>query len=259
MSKNLKPIYQRIILKLSGEALQKSHESGINNKTLNYIAKEIKKLVHMHIQVGIVIGGGNLFRGKSLKKTGMNRVISDHIGILATIINGLAIQDALHKTCVNSHLMSPIPLNSICDCYNWYKAIDLLQNNNVVIFSAGIGNPFFTTDSAACVRGIEIKADIVIKATKVEGVFSEDPRKNQNATFYNQISYKDIIRKKIKIMDLTAFSLAKDHNLPICIFNFNKPGALQRIIMGDKTEGTLITNNYKVINKKHKNKYKTNS
>ncbi|MCR3754874.1 MAG: UMP kinase [Candidatus Westeberhardia cardiocondylae] len=242
MYKNSKPIYQRILLKLSGEYLKQSHGFGINIKKLQYIAQEIKKLIKLNIQIGIVIGGGNLFRGSCLKKLGINPVTSDHIGILSTIINGLAIHDTLQNMNINSCLMSQIPLHSICEAYHWDKAIKLLQKNYVVIFSSGTGNPFFSTDSAACLRGIEIQANIVLKATKVKGIFSKDPMKNKNTIFYKKLSYTEVITKDIKVMDLTAFILARDHNLPIYIFNFNHPGALQKIVMGEENEGTLITN-----------------
>lgn len=241
MAINAKPIYQRILLKLSGEALQGAEGFGINANVLDRIAKEVKELVKLSIQVGVVIGGGNLFRGTALAKAGMNRVVGDHIGMLATVMNGLAMRDALHRAYVNARLMSAIPLNGVCDNYSWAEAISFLCNNRVVIFASGTGNPFFTTDSAACLRGIEIKADAVLKATKVDGVFSADPIEYTNAILYDQLSYQDVLKRELKVMDLAAFALARDHNLPIRVFNINKPGALRRVVMGDK-EGTLITN-----------------
>ena len=219
MATNAKPVYKRILLKLSGEALQGTEGFGIDASILDRMAQEIKELVELGIQVGVVIGGGNLFRGAGLAKAGMNRVVGDHMGMLATVMNGLAMRDALHRAYVNARLMSAIPLNGVCDSYSWAEAISLLRNNRVVILSAGTGNPFFTTDSAACLRGIEIEADVVLKATKVDGVFTADPA---------------------KVMDLAAFTLARDHKLPIRVFNMNKPGALRRVVMGEK-EGTLIT------------------
>lgn len=235
------PVYRRIILKISGEALQGSAGFGMNSEILDRMVLEIKDLVNIGIQIGIVIGGGNLFRGTRLIKYGVNRVIGDHIGMLATIINGLVILSALHRVYVNSYLMSAIPLQGICAHYNWSKAIDLLSNNRVVVFGAGTGNPFFTTDSAACLRGIEIEADAILKATKVDGVFSNDPIQCPNdSTLYNQLSYRDVLDRELKVMDLTAFTLARDHSLPIHIFNIKKVGALKRILMGYK-EGTLIT------------------
>ncbi|BAH83063.1 UMP kinase [Candidatus Ishikawella capsulata] len=236
----MKPIYQRILLKLSGEGLQGANNFGIDEQKLNIIAKEIKELSNLKVQVAVVIGGGNIFRGASLANIGMNRVVADHIGMLATVINGLAIRDSLQRIQVNARLMSAIPLNGICDNYSWTKAISLLRANKVVIFAAGTGNPFFTTDSAACLRAIEINANIVIKATKVDGVYSADPIIYPKAVLYNTLNYKDILQKELKIMDLAAFTLARDHQLPIHVFNMNKSGALIRIVMG-KTEGTLIS------------------
>ncbi|AKZ66061.1 UMP kinase [Candidatus Palibaumannia cicadellinicola] len=238
----LKPIYQRIIIKLSGESLLNvSDKFGINASALTYIAKEIQTLVKLRIQIGIVIGGGNIFRGNILNQIGINRVVSDHIGMLATIINGLAINNALQRIYIKTSIMSSITLDGICEKYSVEKAINLLDNNIVVIFTAGIGHPFFTTDSAACLRGLETEANVVLKATKVDGVFSEDPKNNPNAILYDQLSYQYVIKNELKIMDLAAFTLARDHNLPIRVLNINKQGALFRVVMGHK-EGTLITN-----------------
>ncbi|TAA43762.1 UMP kinase [Corallincola spongiicola] len=240
MSINPKPAYRRILLKLSGEALMGDEEFGIDPKVLGRMAHEIKELVELGVQVGLVIGGGNLFRGQKLSEAGMNRVVGDHMGMLATVMNGLAMRDALHRAYVNARLMSAIPLNGVCDSYNWTEAISLLKSGRVVIFSAGTGNPFFTTDSAACLRGIEIEADVVLKATKVEGVYSADPVKDPSATLYSHLSYDEVLDRELKVMDLSAFTLARDHNIPIRVFNMNKPGALRSVIMGE-SEGTLIS------------------
>lgn len=240
MSSNTRPVFRRVLLKLSGEALMGDEGFGIDPKVLDRMATEIKELVEMGIQVGLVIGGGNLFRGQKLSQAGMNRVVGDHMGMLATVMNGLAMRDALHRAFVNARLMSAIPLNGVCDDYNWAEAISLLKSGRVVIFSAGTGNPFFTTDSAACLRGIEIEADVVLKATKVDGVYSADPVKDPNATLYSQLSYDEVLERELKVMDLAAFTLARDHNLPIRVFNMNKPGALKRVIVGEN-EGTLIS------------------
>jgi uridylate kinase len=239
MSTSPKPTYRRILLKLSGEALMGDEGFGIDPKVLDRMAQEIKELVELGVQVGIVIGGGNIFRGEGLAKAGMNRVVGDHMGMLATVMNGLAMRDALHRAFVNARLMSAFPLNGVCDNYSWAEAISLLKSGRVVIFSAGTGNPFFTTDSAACLRGIEIEADCVLKATKVDGVYSADPVKDPNATLYNQLTYNEVLDKELKVMDLAAFTLARDHNMQIRVFNMNKPGALKRVIMGE-TEGTVI-------------------
>ncbi|UDG79893.1 UMP kinase [Candidatus Steffania adelgidicola] len=240
MATNAKPIYRRILLKLSGEALQGAEDFGIDASILDRLAQEIKELVDLGIQIGVVIGGGNLFRGAGLAMAGMNRVMGDHMGMLATVMNGLAMLDALHRSYVNARLMSAIPLNGVCDNYSWAQAIRLLRKHCVVIFASGTGNPFFTTDSAACLRGIEIEAEAVLKATKVAGVFSADPVKHPEARLYDQLSYQDVLEKELKVMDLAAFTLARDYNLPIRVFNMNTPGALRRVVMGDK-EGTLIT------------------
>lgn len=240
MSTNPNPTYRRILLKLSGEALMGEEPFGIDARVLDRMAQEIKEILELGVQVGVVIGGGNLFRGEGLAKAGMNRVVGDHMGMLATVMNGLAMRDSLHRAYVNARLMSAIDLAGVCDRYSWAEAISLLKSGRVVIFSAGTGNPFFTTDSAACLRGIEIEADVVIKATKVDGVFSADPVTNPDATLYNKLDYSDVLSQELKVMDLAAFTLARDHNMPLRIFNMNKPGALKSVIMGED-EGTLIT------------------
>lgn len=239
------PRYKRILLKLSGEALQGDEGFGIDASVLDRMALEVKDLVEMGVEVALVIGGGNLFRGAGLAKAGMNRVVGDHMGMLATVMNGLAMRDALHRIEVNARLMSAIPLNGVCDDYRWTEAISLLRHGKVVILSAGTGNPFFTTDSAACLRGIEIEADVVLKATKVDGVYSADPVEHPDAQLYKTLSYEKVLDDELKVMDLAAFTLARDHNLPICVFNMNKPGALRRVILGEQ-EGTLINNDVKV-------------
>jgi len=239
MSTNQKPAYRRILLKLSGEALMGDEGFGIDPKILDRMAQEIKELIELDIQVGLVIGGGNLFRGAGLADAGMNRVVGDQMGMLATVMNGLAMRDALHRAFVNARLMSAIDLAGVCDRYNWADAISLLKSGRVVIFSAGTGNPFFTTDSAACLRGIEIEADAVLKATKVDGIYSADPVSNPDAELYSQLSYGEVLEKELKVMDLAAFTLARDHSMPIKVFNMNKPGALKSVIMGE-SEGTTI-------------------
>ena len=239
MATNAKPVYKRILLKLSGEALQGSEGFGIDASILDRMAQEIKELVELGIQVGVVIGGGNLFRGAGLAKAGMNRVVGDHMGMLATVMNGLAMRDALHRAYVNARLMSAIPLNGVCDNYSWAEAISLLRNNRVVILSAGTGNPFFTTDSAACLRGIEIEADVVLKATKVDGIYTADPKKDLNATRYSDITFDEAISKNLGVMDATAFALCRDQKMPIKVFSIFKEGGLMRVIKGED-EGTLV-------------------
>ena len=239
MTANPKPVYRRILLKLSGEALVGEQGFGIDPKVLDRMAQEIKELIELGIQVGIVIGGGNIFRGEGLANAGMNRVVGDQMGMLATVMNGLAMRDALHRAYVNARLMSAVDLKGVCDSYNWADAISSLKRGRVVIFAAGTGNPFFTTDSAACLRGIEIEADVVLKGTKVDGVFSEDPVKNPDAEMYKVIDYATVLEKELKVMDLSAFTLARDHKMPIRVFNMNKPGALRSVIMVEEI-GTLI-------------------
>ncbi|QOI11308.1 UMP kinase [Blochmannia endosymbiont of Colobopsis nipponica] len=234
------PIYRRILLKLSGEVLRDGIDLGINVGMLTRLVQEIKELVQLGVQVGIVIGGGNLFRGSLLVKEGINRVVGDHIGMLSTVINGLAISNILRKFFIKTSIMSAIPLNELCDNYNYMKAIHLLHNNYVVVFVAGTGNPFFTTDSAACLRGIEIEAEVILKATSVDGVFSTDPAQSSNAILYDQLTYQDVLKNEFKVMDLAAFTLARDYDLPIRIFNVHKSKVLWRIVMGYK-EGTLIS------------------
>ncbi|NRA55644.1 MAG: UMP kinase [Gammaproteobacteria bacterium] len=239
MTANPKPVYRRILLKLSGEALVGEQGFGIDPKVLDRMAQEIKELIELGVQVGIVIGGGNIFRGEGLANAGMNRVVGDQMGMLATVMNGLAMRDALHRAYVNARLMSAVDLKGVCDSYNWADAISSLKRGRVVIFAAGTGNPFFTTDSAACLRGIEIEADVVLKGTKVDGVYSEDPVKNPDAEMYKTIDYATVLDKELKVMDLSAFTLARDHKMPIRVFNMNKPGALRSVIMGEEV-GTLI-------------------
>ncbi|CAL4326297.1 UMP kinase [Buchnera aphidicola] len=241
MSTNEKFIYRRILLKISGEVLQGINKFGIDIESLKRIAKEIKSIVQIGVQVGLVIGSGNLFRGARLSKMGLNRVASDHIGILSTVINSLAMRDTIKSvSSIKTCLMSAIPLNGICEIYSYERAMSLLSNRCIIIFAAGTGNPFFTTDSAACLRGIETESDIILKGTKVNGVYSTDPKKDSNAILYKKLSYKDVLKKELKVMDLAAFTLARDYELPIRVFNINKPGSLYRIVIGND-EGTLIT------------------
>lgn len=204
------------------------------------MALEIKELLAEGVEVGVVLGGGNLFRGAKLAKAGMNRVVGDHMGMLATVMNGLAMRDALHRAEVNAKLMSAFQLNGICDTYNWSEAIKMLREKRVVIFSAGTGSPFFTTDSAACLRGIEIEADVVLKATKVDGVYDKDPAKFADAKLFNKLTYAEVIDQELQVMDLAAFTLARDHGMPIRVFNMGKPGALRKVVFGTE-EGTTIS------------------
>tara|TARA_B110000503_G_scaffold20552_1_gene30903 strand:- start:19077 stop:19802 length:726 start_codon:yes stop_codon:yes gene_type:complete len=231
--------YKRILLKLSGEALTGSERFGIDPKILDSMALAIGQLVGIGVQVGLVVGGGNLFRGAALQKAGLDRVTGDHMGMLATVMNALAMRDALERSNIATQAMSAIPMTGVVDHYDRRKAIRALMNGDVVIFSAGTGNPFFTTDSAACLRAIEMDAELVLKATKVDGVYSADPMKDPNAVKYERLSYDEVLDKKLEVMDLTAICLCRDHNMPVRVFEMEKPGALLNIVRGGN-EGTLI-------------------
>ena len=233
------PKYQRILLKLSGEALGVDGV-GIDPKVLDRTALEIGQLVGIGIQVGLVIGGGNLFRGAALSAAGLDRVTGDHIGMLATVMNALAMRDALERANIQTVVMSSIPMSGVVEHYDRRLAIRHLQEGDVVIFSAGTGNPFFTTDSAACLRGIEIEADIVLKATKVDGVYSDDPVTNPSATRFDAITYSKVLDDQLGVMDLTAICLARDHDMPLRVFKLDKQDALLNAVVSDD-EGTLVT------------------
>jgi uridylate kinase len=231
--------YKRILLKLSGEALTGSESFGIDPKILDSMALAIGQLVGIGVQVGLVVGGGNLFRGAALQQAGLDRVTGDHMGMLATVMNALAMRDALERSNIATQAMSAIPMTGVVDHYDRRKAIRALMNGDVVIFSAGTGNPFFTTDSAACLRAIEMDAELVLKATKVDGVYSADPMKVANAVKYERLSYDEVLDKKLEVMDLTAICLCRDHKMPVRVFKMEKPGALLNIVRGGN-EGTLI-------------------
>ena len=229
---------QRILLKLSGEALGVKGV-GIDPAVLDRTALEIGQLIGIGIQVGLVFGGGNLFRGAELSIAGLDRVTGDHMGMLATVMNALAMRDALERANIHTVVMSAIPMSGVVEHYDRRLAIRHLIEGDVVIFSAGTGNPFFTTDSAACLRGIEIDADIVLKATKVDGVYSADPMKDSTATRYDRLTYDEVLEKQLGVMDLTAILLARDHNMPLRVFAMDKTGALRNAVVGTD-EGTLI-------------------
>ena len=231
--------YKRILLKLSGEALTGSENFGIDPRILDLMALEIGQLVGIGVQVGLVVGGGNLFRGAALQSAGLDRVTGDHMGMLATVMNALALSDALERSNIATQVMSSIPMSGVVDHYDRRKAIRALSNGDVVIFAAGTGNPFFTTDSSACLRGIEVNAELVLKATKVDGVYSADPMKVSDAVRYDRLTYDEVLDKKLEVMDLTAILLCRDHNMPVRVFEMEKPGALLNIVRGGD-EGTLI-------------------
>ncbi len=231
--------YKRILLKLSGEELMGDGSFGIDPKVLDRMALEIGQLVGIGVQVGLVIGGGNLFRGAALSAAGMERVTGDHMGMLATVMNGLAMRDALDRNNISARVMSAIPMSGVVEHYDRRRALRYLSSGDVVIFSAGTGNPLFTTDSAACLRGIEIDAEVVLKATKVDGVYSADPMKVPDATLYSRLSYDDVLDKKLEVMDLTAICLCREHDMPVRVFRMSKAGALLSVVVGGD-EGTLI-------------------
>lgn len=233
------PRYKRILLKLSGEALMGDLGFGIDPKVLDRMALEIGALIGIGVQVGLVIGGGNLFRGEALSAAGMDRVSGDHMGMLATVMNGLAMRDALERSNIRTRVMSAIPMSGIVEHYDRRRAVRDLKDGDVVIFCAGTGNPFFTTDSAACLRGIEIEADAVLKGTKVDGVYSADPYLDSTAVKYDSLTYDEVLDKKLGVMDLTAICLARDHGMPLRVFDMNSPGVLTRIVTGEKV-GTFI-------------------
>ena len=231
--------YKRLLVKFSGEAVAGDDEHGIDPKILDQMAQSVKDCKELGAQIGIVIGGGNLFRGEKLSKAGMDRVAGDHMGMLATVMNGIALRDALERAGVKTRVMSAISMSGVAEHYDRRLAIQLLSNDFVVIFTAGTGNPFFTTDSAGCLRAIETQADIMLKATRVDGVYSADPEKHEDAIFYPSLSFDEAIQKNLKVMDATALTLARDHKLPINVFNINQPDAVRDIISGKKI-GTLI-------------------
>lgn len=231
--------YKRILLKLSGEQLMGDEGFGIDPKVLDRMALEIGQLVGIGVQVGLVIGGGNLFRGAALNAAGMDRVTGDHMGMLATVMNALAMRDALERTNISSNVMSAIPMSGVVEHYDRRRAIRYIKDGDVVIFAAGTGNPFFTTDSAACLRGIEIDADVVLKATKVDGVYSADPMLEPSAELYTHLTYDQVLDKKLGVMDLTAICLCREHNMPLRVFRMSKQGALLNLVVGG-AEGTLI-------------------
>ena len=231
--------YKRILLKCSGEALMGNSQFGIDPSVLDKIATDVAELVSMGVEVGLVIGGGNLFRGKALSKAGLGRVTGDHMGMLATVMNALALRDAMERIDLPARIMSAIPMMGVVDAYHRRKAMTHLRNGQVVIFAAGTGNPFFTTDTAACLRAIEVNADIVLKATKVDGVYSEDPVKNPMATKYDFLTYREVLNQGLEVMDLTAICLCQEQNMPLQVFNLSEPHALRKIVMGELV-GTIV-------------------
>ena len=233
--------YKKILLKYSGEAVAGTADQGIDPKVLHFMSQEIKSASKKGVSIGVVIGGGNLFRGQELHQDGIDRVAGDHMGMLATVMNGIALRDALERNDVKTRVMSAIPMPGIVEHFDRRLAIQLLEAGFVVIFTAGTGNPFFTTDTAACLRAIEINADLMLKATKVDGVYSDDPVKNPSAELYDSLSFDEAITKNLKVMDTTALTLARDNSMKIKVFNFEKQDGLLDIVEG-KNIGTVISN-----------------
>ncbi len=236
-----KPKYQRILLKLSGEALMGATDYGIDPAVIGRMADEILDVRRAGTEIGVVIGGGNIFRGAGLAEAGMDRVTGDHMGMLATVMNALAMQDALEKRGGFARVMSAIPIHDVCEDFIRRRATRHLEKGRIVLFAGGTGNPFFTTDSAAALRAVEIGADLLLKATKVDGVYSDDPERNPAATRYDVVSYDEVIAHNLKVMDTAAIALCRDHGVPLRIYDMTRPGNLLRILAGEAV-GTLVAN-----------------
>jgi uridylate kinase len=233
------PAHKRVLLKLSGEALMGDDPFGINRETIERMVADIAEVVKLGVELAIVIGGGNIFRGIALGAEGMDRATADYMGMMATVMNAMALQDAMRRAGIEARVQSALNIEQVVEPYIRPKAIRYLEEGKVVIFAAGTGNPFFTTDTAAALRGSEMGVEVVLKATKVDGVYSADPKKDRKATRYATISFDEALGKRLQIMDATAFALCRDQRLPIKVFNINKPGALKRVVMGED-EGTLV-------------------
>lgn len=235
------PTYPRILLKLSGEALMGEMNFGISPAVMGYLASEIQQVVASGVQVALVVGGGNIFRGEGLARAGMDRVTGDHMGMLATVINALALQDAVERHGLEARVMSALKINQVCEDYIRRRALRHLEKGRVVIFAAGTGNPFFTTDSAAALRAVEIGADLLLKATQVDGIYTADPKKDPAAVRYAELTYDEALGRRLGVMDQTALVMARDHRLKLCVYDMSRPGALMRILSGATDIGTHVT------------------
>ena len=235
------PIFQRVLLKLSGEALMGDQGFGIDPEMLTYVANEVKSIFDLSVQIAVVVGGGNIFRGVAASSFGMERSAADHMGMLATVMNSLALQDALEKIGIQTRVQTAISMHEVAEPYIRRRAVRHLEKDRVVIFAAGTGNPYFTTDTAAVLRAQEVHADVLFKATKVDGVYDSDPVKNNEAKFLKNISYMTVLEKQLKVMDMTAISLAMDNQLPLIVFNLKQAGNIKRVVCGE-TVGTRIDN-----------------
>ncbi len=235
------PAYQRILLKLSGEALKGELQLGIEPRVTEYLARELQQVVAAGVQIALVVGGGNIFRGEGLAKAGMDRVTGDQMGMLATVINALALQDALERVGLNARVQSAIRINEVCEDFIRRRAIRHLEKGRVVIFASGTGNPFFTTDSAAALRAVEIGADLMLKATQVDGVYSADPHKDAQAKRYDRLRYDEALDRRLGVMDQTAMVMCRDHRVNLCVYEMSRPGALMRIVNGERSIGTYVS------------------
>ena len=234
------PVYKRILLKLSGDALMGKLDFGISPDVMNFVAGEIKQVVDAGVEVAVVVGGGNIFRGEGLARGGMDRVTGDQMGMLATVINALAIQDAVERLGLEVRVQSAIRINEVCEDFIRRRAVSHLENGRVVVFAAGTGNPFFTTDSAAALRAVEIGADLMLKATKVDGIYTADPKKDASATRYDTLTYDVALDRRLGVMDQTAMVMGRDHKMKLRVYDMERPGALLRIVKGENV-GTLVT------------------
>ena len=240
MNKTAKPIYKRILLKLSGEALLGTQEHGIDAEMCASLAEQVREVRALGIQIAMVVGGGNIFRGQvESKRFGLDRSVADYMGMLATVLNGLALQNALEQINVPTRVMTALPIQAVAEPYIRRRALRHLEKERIVIFVAGTGNPYFTTDTAAALRAKEIDADVILKATKVDGIYSADPVKNKNAKRYKDVSYIDVLKKDLRVMDSTAISLCRDNDLPIVVFNLLQKGNIKRVVLGEKI-GTTV-------------------
>lgn len=239
---NKKPLYNRILLKMSGEALAGDATGAICPKVVDRLVNEIGQAISLGVEVGVVVGGGNFFRGATLSEAGISRITGDHMGMLATLMNALALRDSFERAGLSARVLSALPMGGVAESFSPRKAIQCLKQKQIVLFAGGTGNPLVTTDSAASLRGIEVQADILLKATQVDGIYSADPHKNPEATRYQHLSYQDVLRSELAVMDLSAFCQCRDHNLPIRVFNINQDGSLLQVLT-DSSAGTLVDGN----------------
>jgi uridylate kinase len=238
----MQPVYKRILLKLSGEALMGTQSYGIDTRVAEEVARELKTVYEMGVEIAIVVGGGNIFRGVSESAGNMNRAAADYIGMLATIMNAVVLQDALEKLDIQTRVMSAVDIPQLAEPFIRRRALRHLEKQRIVIFAAGTGNPYFTTDSAAALRALEIEADVIMKATKVDGIYSSDPVKDAAATRFDNLSFRDVLEKQLRVMDASAISLCMDNDLPIMVFNMRQSGNIVKAVTGDLTIGTLVAN-----------------